>query len=308
MRSPAWPAVRSQATNWIEAVPVNPAAGTNRSRFRSVKSKAASFVTGPTSTHLLPPSEYCQVPLVLSTAVIAIPLRAFRSGSVIAAPLGPNSFDTASPDAGFAPALTGVKVGDPLTSRVGAVFATATVRISVPALNADPRAGTWAPVVPVVRSQALKLRAAEPAVAPAAAVNRTSASAPRSMALPAETVGSNVQFPPAGLNSQVPWPVALTMATPTTAPSTSVALISELNAASLVVCPADTGFRTAAFVRSRSGASFTGMRSRTAVPGSTPKAAPAVSTLAPGVPVVWSHVLNVSVPSPSAFAAWTNRT
>ena len=53
----------------------------------SVKTTAEESVTAPKLFHVLPPLvEYCQVPLVSSTAVTAIPSTAPLSTSVIRSP------------------------------------------------------------------------------------------------------------------------------------------------------------------------------------------------------------------------------
>ena len=68
-------------------VPFQSGSGGNRTRSMSRSSRALLVATGPMSDQPVPPSvEYCQVPLVLSMAVIAIPSRAPGLASVMRLP------------------------------------------------------------------------------------------------------------------------------------------------------------------------------------------------------------------------------
>src|SRR5262245_62889900 len=83
------PNVRSQARNVKVADPLKLGLGRKRMRLPLVASskRAAALVGAPKSIHCVPPArKYCQVPLLLSTPVTAMPRGAGGRGNVAPLP------------------------------------------------------------------------------------------------------------------------------------------------------------------------------------------------------------------------------
>ena len=113
------------------------------------KSRAAAVVGVPKALQLTPALvEYCQVPLVLSTAMTAMPSRAPASTSVMGSPPAPVAMRSkmVSPPGVASSSFTAVSAGVPELSSTGALFApspgssvTVTLSVCVSALP-DPLA------------------------------------------------------------------------------------------------------------------------------------------------------------------------